>query len=66
MGIICKLFGHKSLENDGWCHGVGYAQVGSIVEDGIGQVHLYIKARCPRCREMYSICNIHLPKEANR
>lgn len=26
MNIICKLFGHKSLETAGWCGGVGYAE----------------------------------------
>lgn len=59
MSIICSLFGHKPLTRDGWCGGVGYADVVGADVDGIGRGHLYLRAICPRCGERYSICNVH-------
>ena len=59
MGWLCKLVGHAPLTEAGWCGGVGYARVSGSVTDGIGTVHYYLKAECPRCGEEYRICNVH-------
>lgn len=63
MSIICKLFGHKPLTTDGWCGGVGYANVGYTARDGLGTDHLYLSTKCPRCGVKYWICNVHVPRD---
>ena len=59
--LICKLFGHKPLTTEGAWGGTGYASAWGSAIDGIGRIHLYIMANCPRCGEKYDICNVHVP-----
>ncbi len=59
MSIICKLFGHQTL--DGKYGGAEYfKECGSYV-DNIGRWHLEMAANCPRCGERYITGKVHVP-----
>ena len=65
--ILCKIFGHKPpvYAKKGWYSpGEEYAKVDSnIIVDGIGRRHVAIRSECPRCKEIFKLCMIHLPEE---
>lgn len=64
--LVCRLFGHQPLTTSGWQGGTGYAEARRSTVDGVGTLHLYLYAECPRCREVYPICNVHVPAAASR
>lgn len=59
MNLLCRMFGHQPLTKSGWCGGVGYAKIVAAPVDGVGCVHYYLNAACPRCGLEYPICNVH-------
>lgn len=59
--LVCKLFGHQPLTTSGWQGGTGYAEALGSAIDGVGTLHLHLYAECPRCREVYPVCNAHVP-----
>jgi hypothetical protein len=63
MSIICRMFGHAPLTTDGYHGDVGYAYYNQSQTDGMGVIHLYLWARCPRCKKEYRICNLHVTKK---
>lgn len=67
--ILCKLFGHKPpiYAKKGWYSpGKEYGSIINIVTDGIGREHAQIQTRCPRCKELFMICRVHLPKQEDQ
>jgi len=65
--LLCKAFGHQPpvYAKGGWFSpGQEYAcSVGSFTIDGINRVHAIVTSECPRCKEIFKLCRIHLPEE---
>jgi len=63
--ILCSIFGHKPpvYAKKGWFSpGQEYAKVHkNITIDGIGRQHADVYSECPRCKESFKLCKIHLP-----
>lgn len=65
--LLCKLFGHQPpvYEKPGWYSpGEEYAHIRehSLVTDGIGREHVEVMSECPRCRQEFKLCRLHLPE----
>lgn len=58
MNILCKLFGHKSMEN---IYGGGqYVKIRGVAYiDGIGREHFTLYGDCPRCGKNHRVGSIH-------
>lgn len=64
MKTLCRLFGHQPpvYAPKGWYSpGEEYARVVPSATDGIGRKHAYVESECPRCKEKFTLCRIHLP-----
>lgn len=61
MNILCTLFGHQPPVYTEGGYGGQYMAVLPHGIDGIGREHADVKAKCPRCGELYKVGMIHLP-----
>jgi hypothetical protein len=65
MSLLCKLFGHKPPvygKKGWWSPGEEYAKLDSnIIIDGTGRQHAAVYSQCPRCKQHFKLCMIHLP-----
>ena len=60
MKTLCKIFGHKSREDDR--DGSEYMRVVPQEIDGMGVEHAELIATCPRCGDSYRAGRIRLPR----
>lgn len=64
MGILCRLFGHRSVEGyyhddeEGNCY--RYFKIDSVCKDGMGRKHATLTTDCRRCGKNYIVGKIHL------
>ncbi len=65
MSLLCKIFGHQPpvYAKKGWYSpGEEYAdEVSRPYPDGIGRLHCFVYSTCPRCKQRFRLCRIHLP-----
>lgn len=64
MNALCKVFGHQPpiYADRGWFSpGEEYAVVKGGYTDGVGRVHAEVISECPRCKEKFKLCRIHIP-----
>ncbi len=61
MNIICKIFGHRSMEH---IHSGGeYMTIRPTSIDGIGREHATLYGRCPRCGVEHRVGAAHRPPQ---
>lgn len=66
--LLCKLFGHQPPvygRKGWWSPGEEYARISPnyLERDGIGREHVVVMSECPRCKEKFKLCRLHLPEK---
>lgn len=69
MKLLCALVGHQPpvYARKGWFSpSEEYGSMQLYATDGIGRVHVVIKAECARCGEQFTVARAHLTDEVRQ